>query len=45
MKSLCDEDLIEAYLKAVSSNLSKDFIQLLKREISQRNLDIELNDE
>ena len=38
MKNLSDELLIDAYFKAIKLNLSKDFIQLIEREIQRRAL-------
>ncbi|GAA0442873.1 sporulation histidine kinase inhibitor Sda [Lentibacillus halophilus] len=38
MEYLSDELLLEAYYKANELNLSPDFIYLIEREISRRNL-------
>lgn len=36
--SLSDQQLIDAYQKATELNLEQDFIQLLKKELSNRGL-------
>lgn len=43
MDILNDELLIEAYFKAKSLNLDKDFIKVLKIELQKRSIDIQEN--
>ncbi|MEB1806589.1 MAG: sporulation histidine kinase inhibitor Sda [Bacillaceae bacterium] len=40
---LSDEDLLEAYNKAVERNLPRDFIELLKKELLKRELITHVN--
>ncbi|MCK0471632.1 MULTISPECIES: sporulation histidine kinase inhibitor Sda [Halalkalibacter] len=38
MKNLSDELLIETYYKAIELNLSHDFIELIRLELTRRSL-------
>jgi hypothetical protein len=40
MHELNDDHLIDAYIQAVQANLNGEFIQLLKLELTRRNLSI-----
>ncbi|WP_142247956.1 sporulation histidine kinase inhibitor Sda [Alkalihalobacterium alkalinitrilicum] len=38
LEKLSDGDLLEAYNKAINCKLSKDFIELLKKELLKREI-------
>lgn len=40
MDTIKDNLLVEAYIKAISFGLDKEFVELLKHEIENRNIDV-----